>query len=143
MSKQDKIREYDSEPVTYCSRCYSLSIVHEDAIDADCCKECGCSDLKTSSVEEWEKLFEGRYGHKFVEASHNLRKSPVFMMSIDRLKKMVYNDSSWKELCKILYPAFPDGISRADSVVLLFAKLIQDNRLDDLRVELINQNYKK
>lgn len=143
MSKQDKIKEYDEEPVMYCAKCYSLNIVHEDVIDSDCCGRCGCTDFKTSSIEEWERLYKERYGHKFVENSHDLRKSPVFMLSMDRLKTMVYKDECWKELCKMLYPAFPDGLSRADSVVLLFAKLIQDNRLDDLRIELINQNYKK
>lgn len=143
MSKQDKIKEYDEEPVMYCANCYSLNIVHEDVIDSDCCGRCGCTDFKTSSIEEWERLYKERYGHKFVENSHDLRKSPVFMLSMDRLKTMVYKDECWKELCKMLYPAFPDGLSRADSVVLLFAKLIQDNRLDDLRIELINQNYKK
>lgn len=143
MSKQDKLKEYDSEPVMFCSKCYSLNIVHEDVIDSDCCGECGCSDLKTASIDEWEKLYKQRYGHKFVEAGHDIRKSPVFTMSLARLKAMVYQDSQWKELCKTLYPAFPEGISRADSVVLLFAKLIQENRLNDLRMELINQNYKK
>lgn len=143
MSKQDKIKEYDEEPVVFCSRCYSLKIIHEDVFDSDCCGECGCTDVKTSSFKEWERLFKNRYGHKFVEEDHNVRKSPVFTMSIERLKIMVYNDPQWKELCKTLYPAFPDGISRADSTVLLFAKLIQENRLDDLRMELINQTYKK
>lgn len=143
MSKQDKIKEYDEEPVMYCAKCYSLNIVHEDVIDSDCCGRCGCTDFKTSSIEEWERLYKERYGHKFVENSHDLRKSPVFMLSMDRLKTMVYKDECWKKLCKMLYSAFPDGLSRADSVVLLFAKLIQDNRLDDLRIELINQNYKK
>lgn len=137
-----KKEDYNSDPVTYCSRCYSLSIKHEDAIDSDCCEECGCTDLKTSSVFEWEKLYAKRYGHKFVEASHDIRKSPIFMLSISKLKAMVYNDSSWKNLCKTLYPTFPGGLSRADSVVLLFAKLTQDNKLDDLRIELINKNYK-
>lgn len=143
MSKQDKIKEYDEEPVMYCARCYSLNIVHEDVIDSDCCGRCGCTDFKTSSIEEWERLYKERYGHKFVENSHDLRKSPVFMLPMDRLKTMVYKDECWKKLCRTMYPTFPNGLSRVDSIVLLFTMLIQDNRLDELRVELINQNYKK
>ena len=143
MSRQEKLREYDEDPIMYCSRCYSIKIKHDDAIDLDCCKECGCTDFKTSDVFTWEKLFQGRYGHKYVESSHDIRKSPIFMLSMARLKSKVYNDECWKELCRTMYPNFPGGLSKADSVVLLFAKIIQDNRLDELRIELINQNYKK
>lgn len=143
MSKQDKIKDYDSEPVLYCANCYSLKILHEDSIDMDYCGECGCSNFKEASAEEWSELFERRYGHKFIEDSKNVKRSPIFLMSIDKLKSKVYKDSSWKELCTSLYPTFPGGLSRADSVILLFAKLSQDNRLDDLRMKLINQDYKE
>ncbi len=139
MSKLRKIEEYNSEPVTYCARCYSLGIVHEDSIGMDCCKECGSSDLLTSSEEEWERLYKQRYGHKFVEEERDIRKSPIFQMSNDKLKTKVFNDPSWKEICRALYPAFPEWLGKADSIVLLFAKLYQENRLDDLRVELINR----
>lgn len=142
MPKQDKMKEYDSEPVVYCSKCYSLKIVHEDAIDSDCCGECGCPDLKTLSFEEWEKLYAKRYGHKFVEASHDIRKSPIFQLSNDKLKARVFNDPSWREICRSLYPTFPNWLSKADSIILLFAKLYKENRLDDLRVELINRTKK-
>ena len=140
---KERLKDYDSEPVTYCSKCYSLKIIHEDAIDSDCCGECGCSDMKTSSIEEWEKLFENRYGHKYVEASHNIRKNPIFQMSNDKLKTKLFNDPSWREVCRTLYPVFPNWLSKADSIILLFAKLSQDNRLDDLRIELINSNNKR
>lgn len=139
MSKLRKIEEYNSEPVTYCARCYSLGIVHEDSIGMDCCKECGSSDLLTSSEEEWERLYKQRYGHKFVEEERDIRRSPIFQMSNDKLKTKVFNDPSWKEICRVLYPAFPEWLGKADSIVLLFAKLYQENRLDDLRMELINR----
>lgn len=139
MSKLRKIEEYNSEPVTYCARCYSLGVVHEDFIGMDCCKECGSSDLLTSSEEEWERLYKQRYGHKFVEEERDIRKSPIFQMSNDKLKTKVFNDPSWKEICRALYPAFPEWLGKADSIVLLFAKLYQENRLDDLRMELINR----
>lgn len=143
MSKKTKIEEYDSEPVTFCSRCYSLNIRHDDSMDLDCCGKCGCTDFRTASVAEWEKLFENRFGHKFIEETKVLRKSPIFLMSIDKLKTKVFNDPSWKDICKTLYPEFPEGLSRADSIILLFAKLSQEGRMDDLKIELINRNYKK
>lgn len=143
MSKKTKIEEYDSEPVTFCSKCYSLNIRHDDSLDLDCCGECGCTDFRTSSVEEWENLYKNRFGHKFIEASRNIRNSPIFLLSMDKLKSKVYNDPSWREICNTLYPTFPEGLSRADSIILLFAKLAQENRIDELKIELINRNYKK
>lgn len=140
---KERLKDYDSEPVTYCSKCYSLKIIHEDAIDSDCCGDCGCSDMKTSSIGEWEKLFENRYGHKYVEASHDIRKNPIFQMSNDKLKTKLFNDPTWRDICRTLYPVFPNWLSKADSIILLFAKLSQDNRLDDLRIELINRNNKR
>lgn len=127
---------YNEEPITYCSRCYSLKIVYEDAIGDDYCDDCGCLELKTTSIEEWEDLYEKRYGHKYVASNHDIRKSPIFLMSPEKLKTTLYNCSEWKEICKELYPAFPDGISKSDSVILLFAKLCNDNRLDELRLRL-------
>lgn len=142
MSKQKKTKDYDEEPVTYCAKCYSLKIVHEDTVGVDCCRECGCSDLLTSSIEEWEKLYERRYGHKYMEDKGSIRNSPIFQMSNDQLKTLVYKSDDWRIICKTLYPSFPVWLSKADSVILLFAKLYQDNRIDDLKMELIKMNNK-
>lgn len=143
MQKQCKIREYDEEPVTFCARCYSLKIKYEDSIGIDCCEDCGSSDLQTASIEEWEKLYKGRYGHKYIEDKCNVTKSPLFQMSSSQLKTKVYNHPNWREICQVLYPTFPNWLSKADSVILLFAKLCQDNRLDDLRMELFNRTKNK
>lgn len=140
MSK--KMINYNDEPVTYCARCYSLKIAYENSIGMDCCGECGCTDTRTASFNTWEELFKRRYGHKYVQETKDIRRSPIFLMTEKELKQQLYKSSHWKEICKTLYPNFPDGISRADSVILLFAKLCQDNRMDDLRIELINSNKK-
>lgn len=108
----------------------------------DCCGECGCTDTRNASFNTWEELFKRRYGHKYVQETKDIRRSPIFLMTEKELKQQLYKSSHWKEICKTLYPNFPDGISRADSVILLFAKLCQDNRMDDLRIELINSNKK-
>lgn len=143
MSEQlKKINEYDAEPVMYCARCYSLNIVYEEAVGTDCCGECGCSDMKTTSIEEWERLYEVRYGHKFVVKTNNYKDSPIFALTDSKLKLMVSNREDWKDLCKTMYPKFPEGLGNTDSVILLFAKLADDNRLDDLRIELINRMNK-
>lgn len=142
MTKQRKPKDYDEEPVTYCAKCYSLRIVYEDIIGVDCCGECGCSDLLTSSIEEWEKLYARRYGHKYMEDKGDIKKSPMFQLSNDKLKALVFDHPEWRDICKALYPTFPGGLGKADSIILLFAKLYQESRLDDLRMELINRNNK-
>lgn len=142
MSKQSKVKKYDEEPVIYCASCYSINIRHDRDINLDYCGECGCTNLKTTNIYNWEKLFKDRYKHKFIEEKCNIKKSPLFTMSLDKLKDLIYKDIYWKELCKSIYPSFPDGLGRTDSIILLFDKLIQDNKLDRLRIELINQHYK-
>lgn len=142
MLKQNTLKDYDAEPVTYCSRCYSLKIKYEDSIGMDCCGDCGCTDFKTSSFDDWEQLYEKRYGHKFVEPNNDIRKSPVFQLSNSQLKELLYNTPSWGTICRTLYPSFPKWLTKADSIMMLFAKLYQDNRLDELRVELRNQQVK-
>lgn len=127
---------YDDEPVVYCANCYSLKIVYEEAIDADCCMECGCCDILSTTIDEWEKLYERKYGHKYLEINNNPRNSLLFKMSVEELKTYVYNSSQWKSIVMELYPKFPGGLSRIDSVILLFDKLIKDHRLDELRMFL-------
>lgn len=132
--------DYDEEPVVFCKRCYSLNIIHEATIDSDCCRECGCSDIDSASIQEWESLYKNRYGHSFITDKGNIRKSPIFQASLSKLKSIVYNSPCWGKICKTLYPKFPGGLSKADSIVLLFAKLQDDNRLDELRIYLIEQD---
>lgn len=143
MVEQKNINEMESDTVCFCSRCYSLKIKYEDSIGMDCCGDCGCTDFRTASFDEWEKLYKERYGHKYVEGTKDIKKSPIFQMSNDKLKIKVSNDPSWREICRAMYPTFPNWLSKADSVILLFAKLYQENRLDDLRMELIKRNNNK
>ena len=100
-------------------------------------------DSRVKTLSDWEKLYKERYGHKYVEEVGDIRKSPIFQMSNDKLKIKVSNDPSWREICRAMYPAFPNWLSKADSIILLFAKLYQENRLDDLRMELINRSNNK
>lgn len=57
--------EYNDEPVYYCKQCLSLKIKVVGGFDF--CDECGDTDIATAHIEEWEKLYEARYGHKFLE----------------------------------------------------------------------------
>lgn len=139
MTKKERLQDYDSEPVEYCARCYSLKIRYEEAIDSDCCMDCGCSDILTTDIYHWEELYEKRYGHKFAERGTDPKKSPIFKLPIRKLKEKVFNDSSYMDIILKLYPRFPRKLSKAEAILLLFDKLMRDNRLDDLRFILMNQ----
>ena len=142
MAKKESIKEVEEDTVDYCAKCYSIDIKYEDSIGMDCCRKCGCTDFKTTTWDKWEELYKGRYGHKFVEDEGSLRNHPFFTMSLEKLKATVYKNPLWKVICRTLYPTFPNYLSKADSIILLFAKLIQENRLDDLRMEMINRTKK-
>ena len=132
--------DYDSEPVRYCARCYSLKIKYEEAIDSDCCMECGCSDMRESTIDEWERLYEKRYGQKYVVKTTDPTKSFVFKLPLDKLKEKVYDSPLWRDIIRALYPRFPGGLGKADSIILFFDKLIKDRKLDDLKLYLFRNN---
>ena len=141
--KQNNKQEDNEDSVVYCTKCYSLKIKYEDAIGMDCCGDCGCTDFGVTSFDNWENLYKTRYGHKYVTEVKNVRNSPIFKMSSDKLKTLLYDHKDWEDICHTLYPSFPKWLSKSDSVILLFAKLYKDNRLDDLKMELINRINKK
>lgn len=128
--------DYDAEPVRYCKKCYSLKIKYEEAADSDCCMDCGCSDTAEAPIEEWERLYEKRYGKKYVTKEERLRKSLIFKMSPHELKVILYASPNWYDIIHTLYPKFPGGLGREDSVVLLFDRIAKDGKYDDLRLLL-------
>lgn len=133
MSEQEKFNDYDSEPIFYCATCLSLKIKHEEAIDSDCCGECGCTNILQSTVEEWEKLYEKKYGRKYAEKTNDVRNSPYYKMPFNKLMEKVLNSPKWEDIIKAIYSGVPKGVSKVDSVVLFFGKLVDDNKLDRLK----------
>ena len=133
MSEQEKLNEYDAEPIFYCATCLSLKVKHEEAIDSDCCGECGSTNIAESTVEEWEKKYEKKYGHKYTEKTNDIRKSPIFQLSFSKLMAKVSDYPKWENIVREIYNCFPRGLSKSDSIVLFFDKLIKDNKLDRLR----------
>ena len=133
MSEQNVINDYDSEPVYYCATCLSLNIKHEETIDSDCCGDCGNTTIQEATFEEWERKYQKKYGHKFAEKNDDIRNSPVFKMSFSKLMKKVADSPKWEQIIKEIYGYFPKGLSKADSIVVFFDKLIKDNKLDRLR----------
>lgn len=67
MTKED----YNNEPVYYCSSCLSLNIrLMDNDRKKEYCDECGCTEIKTSHIDDWSELYEKKYGKKFI----NLKK---------------------------------------------------------------------
>lgn len=138
MSAQEKLKDYDSEPVKYCPRCFSLKVRYEEAIGSDCCMDCGCSDIAEASIEEWERMYRNRYGAAYVTQEKDIRDTPIFKCTIMELKTKVYNCPKYRDIIHRMYPSFPGGLSRIDSVLLFFDKLSKDNRINELRIILLN-----
>lgn len=136
MRSNEPYDDYDSEPVRYCTKCYSLRIKYEESVDSDYCLDCGCSDTKETSIEEWEKLYEKKYGHKYTEKSNDPKKSPIFKLPLNKLMSKVANCIKWESIIRSIFSRFPRGLSKADSIVLFFDMLVKHNKLDDLRTLL-------
>lgn len=134
MSEQERLNDYDSEPVVYCANCLSLKIKHNDDLDMDYC-DCGCTDIKECLPEEWEVLYEKKYSHKYLEKS-DIRKSPIFQLSFSKLMHKVSDSPKWEFIIKEIYGYIPKGLSKADCIVVFFDKLVKDNKLDALRTLL-------
>lgn len=137
MEDNARYEEQESEPWFYCATCLSPNIQHEDALDMDCCGNCGSADIVSSTFEEWEAAYISKYGHKYVQKTEDPRKTFIYNLSLEKLKTRVYKSDKWKEIIHSLYPSFPEGYSRADSVILFFDKLIGQGRLGELRMLLL------
>lgn len=138
MSDKERKKDYDDEPVYYCANCYSLKIGYEEQFNADCCMECGCSNILQTNIENWERLYQNRYGQKFVVKNTDPKRSLIYKMPLDKLKTMVCDNPEWRSIIHNIYPRFPKGYSKADSIIMFFDKISRDNRIDDLRLLLTN-----
>lgn len=62
MTKED----YNQEPVSFCAHCLSLCIKELNDIKICICGECGNTDIKTSDIDSWNKLYVSEYGKMFL-----------------------------------------------------------------------------
>lgn len=61
---KDIHEEYNSIPVFFCKNCLSLRIINLDDF-VDYCDDCGCTSTDTTNIEDWEKMYENKYGKPF------------------------------------------------------------------------------
>lgn len=132
-----ELNDYDSEPVKYCSRCYSLKVKYDETLDSEYCGDCGCSDILESSIEEWENKYERRYNHKFAVKNKDPKKSFIFGLTMDQIKTKICQSDKWKDIIKAMYPHFPGGYSKVDSLILFFHTVTTQNKVDELKLLLM------
>jgi hypothetical protein len=58
---------YNEEPVLYCKRCLSLKIKNIPVGDVDYCDECGATEIGETDINTWNKMYEEKYGHPFIQ----------------------------------------------------------------------------
>lgn len=56
----------DEDKVLYCPMCLSLSIKGIDGTEICFCSKCGCTDIQEIDFDEWDKLYQKKFGHKYV-----------------------------------------------------------------------------
>lgn len=133
----------DLEPVSYCSECYSLKIGSIDGVsNSDYCMECGCTETRKATIEEWERLYEKRYGSKFVERKQNPLRARIYRMSWEELKEELFCGGHLNDIMRAMYPRLSSNMPRADKALLFLDKVMRDGRTDELRnwIYLSNKN---
>lgn len=66
-----KKEEYNKEPVFYCADCLSLAIMGVTGVDdASYCDKCGSTNIEKASIDEWQTLYEKKYGFKFLNNTY-------------------------------------------------------------------------
>lgn len=59
---------YDAIPVYYCQHCLSLKIKDVEGIPySEYCCDCGSTNILKTQIDQWEKLYQNRYKHKYLE----------------------------------------------------------------------------
>lgn len=58
---------YNNEPVFYCTHCLSLKIMVFNE-NENYCDACGNTEVASTSIKEWEKMYEEKYNEKFLNS---------------------------------------------------------------------------
>lgn len=58
------LNSYNIEPVYYCKHCLSLHVISDVC---DYCANCGNTDIDSTDIFNWEKLYQKKYGKKLIE----------------------------------------------------------------------------
>jgi len=101
--------------------------------------KCGCSEIAEANIQEWERLYERRYGRKFVDRKNAMR-ARMYGLTMSELKQMFHDSPYSHEIMYAMYPSFPRYLTRVESTILFFDKVFKDGRLNELRDLLIEKH---
>jgi hypothetical protein len=83
----------------------------------------------------WERLYESRYGKRFVSFKCNPKISYINSLPIDSLKAKLYENPYLKKIIYTLYPKFPK-YNKAEAVNELLRRATKDGKLNELKLEI-------
>jgi len=83
-------------------------------------------------------MYRSRYGHLYVSERRDIRNHPIFQYTLSELRMRLLNRTDCMNIITKMYPKFPKGFGKKDSVFLFFDRLLKDNRVNDLRYYLLN-----
>ena len=64
-------KEYNNIPVHYCKEGLSLKVMRGVGMEEACyCDNCGCTDIKQTSIEEWEQLYRKKHGFTYLNSTY-------------------------------------------------------------------------
>lgn len=130
--------EYDLEPVSYCPKCYSLKIGYVPGVEGmEYCMDCGCLDIASANIYDWEKLYEDRYGHKYVVKRNKDEGHPIWGLSMKDLRRRVLESPYYKDIIKEIYPNWKYYGNVVDTVFLFMDNVLKDKLVSKLKKILI------
>lgn len=130
--------EYDLEPVSYCPKCYSLKIGYIPGVEgSDYCMDCGCVDVVTGNIYDWEKLYEDRYGHKYVTGRKSFEGHPLWNLPLKDLRRKMLESQYCMDIIRDVYPDWNHHGKLIDMVFLFFDNVIKDKLLSKLKKTMI------
>lgn len=63
-----KKEDYNSIPVFYCKQCLSLRVMDIPGVqDTEFCDTCNSTNIASTDISTWEKLYYEKYGRKFLD----------------------------------------------------------------------------
>ena len=63
-----KKEDYNSIPVFYCKQCLSLRVMDIPGVqDTEFCDTCNSTNIASTDINTWEKLYYEKYGRKFLD----------------------------------------------------------------------------
>ena len=134
MNNTQNHNEFDLEPVSYCPKCYSLKIGYVPGVEGmEYCMDCGCLDIASTDIYEWEKLYEERYGHKFVTQKSSVEGHPIWNLRLKDLRTKVLESPYYKDIIREVYPDWKYYSNPVDTVFLFFDSVVKDGLLPKLK----------